>query len=163
MTANQPQPQWHHRGLGWSYCNMNGLLWESVRVWACMMQIKRSRAATGNLFPITTSRAVCAHAKLGHCLSWLLVWIQKQKSANAALHDMSAAFCLALVGEGGWVGGRHSIGWSNRTGSDAWMASYCGNFEKEKLRNGRKEAAAGGGAEKCCLGTDINPALINCY
>lgn len=75
------------RGLGWSYCSINGLLCESARAWGCMMQIKmRNRTATGNLFPITTfnkSSCLCTCRTGTICLSWLLVWIHAPTEKRA--------------------------------------------------------------------------------
>lgn len=75
------------RALCWSYCSINGLLWESARAWGCMMQIKmRNRTATGNLFPITTfnkSSCLCTCRTGTICLSWLLVWIHAPTEKHA--------------------------------------------------------------------------------
>lgn len=75
------------RALCWSYCSINGLLWESARTWGCMMQIKmRNRTATGNLFPITTfnkSSCLCTCRTGTICLSWLRVWIHAPTEKHA--------------------------------------------------------------------------------
>lgn len=123
------------RALCWSYCSINGLLWESVKAWGCMMQIKmRNRTATGNLFPITTfnkSSCLCTCRTGTICLSWLLGWIHAPTEKHAL--EQPAAFCLA------WVGERHSIGVIKQN----WIRCLDGQLLWE-LWERSKEAAAEG-------------------